>query len=111
MTMHKKIKLSDLDVLMFDIDGTLCNQESEDYLKAQPILKRIEMINELKTQGKYIKLFTSRGVRSGKDWTSATSIQLKSWGLSYDELIFGKPHYDLFIDDKSVYSEDFPWIK
>jgi len=110
MIKRNSIKLSDLEVLMFDIDGTLCNQENEDYLKAQPISKRIEMINNLKSQGKYIKLFTSRGTKSGKDWTSETSLQLKSWGLSYDELLFGKPHYDLFIDDKSVYSEDFPWI-
>ena len=35
--------------------------------------------------------------------------QLKGWGLNYHELIFGKPSYDCFIDDKAFnYSEN--WI-
>ena len=32
-----------------------------------------------------------------------TSRQLKSWNVMYDELIFGKPSFDLLIDDKSLY--------
>ena len=29
--------------------------------------------------------------------------QLKSWKLNFDKLIFGKPSYDLFVDDKSIF--------
>ena len=33
------------------------------------------------------------------DWTTLTKQQLKDWGVMYNKLIFGKPSYDLFIDD------------
>ena len=29
--------------------------------------------------------------------------QLKKWGLNFHELKFGKPSYDIFIDDKSLF--------
>ena len=29
--------------------------------------------------------------------------QLKKWNIKFNKLIFGKPSYDLFIDDKSIY--------
>ena len=32
-----------------------------------------------------------------------TKIQLKKWKLKYHELIFGKPSYDIYIDDKSIF--------
>ena len=111
MRILDQTELMNLKTLMFDIDGTLCNQVKGDYLKATPFIERIKKINDLRENGMYIKLFTSRGITSGIDWTIQTKQQLASWGLEYDELIFGKPHYDLFIDDKSIYSEDFPWIK
>lgn len=31
-----------------------------------------------------------------------TVSQLKKWGVRYHKLIFGKPTYDLFIDDKNM---------
>lgn len=109
MRILDRIGTINLKTLMFDIDGTLCNQEENDYMKATPFIERIKKINDLSKNGIYVKLFTSRGITSGKDWTIQTRQQLDNWGLNYDELIFGKPHYDLFIDDKSVNSEDFPW--
>ena len=30
-----------------------------------------------------------------------TQQQLKEWGVRYHELIMGKPHADMFIDDKA----------
>ena len=30
-----------------------------------------------------------------------TLYQLKSWNLKYNEVIFGKPSYDYFVDDKN----------
>ena len=36
--------------------------------------------------------------------------QLKKWGVKYNELILGKPEYDILFDDKSFcYNED--WFK
>ena len=96
-------------VYCFDIDGTLCNQVSEDYLRAKPMPERIDKVNELYRAGHTIKLFTSRGSVSGMDWEQQTRSQLESWGLLFHELILGKPHADVYVDDKSVNPDDFIW--
>ncbi len=36
-----------------------------------------------------------------------TKQQLDDWGCKYNELIMGKPHADLFIDDKGINCDDF----
>lgn len=37
---------------------------------------------------------------------SKTIKQLNDWGLKYDQLVMGKIHYDLLIDDKALNSSD-----
>lgn len=96
-------------VYCFDIDGTLCIQEREDYRRAVPYASRLERVNSLFRAGHIIKLFTARGSRSGKDWESETIAQLDEWGLQFHELILGKPHADFYIDDKAVHSDAFDW--
>ena len=39
-----------------------------------------------------------------------TKNQLKKWGLDYHKLVMGKPSYDLFIDDKSLFFKN-EWVK
>lgn len=96
-------------VFCFDIDGTLCTQTSGDYKLALPIVERIHFVNNLYRKGHVIKLFTARGSRSGLDWSRFTEEQISSWGVLHHELIFGKPHADVFVDDKACNSEDFSW--
>ena len=36
--------------------------------------------------------------------------QLKKWKVNYHEVIFGKPSYDIFVDDKSLFF-DKNWSK
>ena len=36
-----------------------------------------------------------------------TTDQLDEWGCKYNELNMGKPHADLFIDDKGINSDTF----
>lgn len=98
-----------MTVYCFDIDGTICDQVDGDYISATPFLDRIKRINELAALGHTIKVFTARGSKSGIDWTLATKDQLDGWGLVYHELIMGKPHADLYIDDKAIHSESFSW--
>jgi ribonucleotide monophosphatase NagD (HAD superfamily) len=93
----------------FDIDGTLCEQKSKDYSLARPFPERVAKVNSLYEQGNTIILFTARGSQSGIDWTKVTLAQLKSWGLRYHELITGKPHADVYVDDKAVNPEHFDW--
>lgn len=88
----------------FDIDGTICStDESHDYKKAKPFLDVIRKINELFYKRNEITLFTARGGTSGINWHEFTKQQLEEWGVKYHKLIdFGKPNYDIFIDDKAI---------
>ena len=51
--------------------------------------------------------WTARGTTTGLDWRKVTEEQFLKWGVKYHELKFGKPNYDLFIDDKNINSERF----
>lgn len=93
----------------FDIDGTLCSQESSDYRLALPYHDRIEAVNRLFADGHEIVLFTARGSKSGLDWREVTEQQVNSWGLRHHELILGKPHADIYVDDKALHPNDFEW--
>ena len=44
---------------------------------------------------------------SGADWFQFTLEQLDGWGVKYHGVKLGKPHYDLFIDDKNINSEKY----
>ncbi len=46
---------------------------------------------------------------TGIDWREITESQFERWGVKYHDLNFGKPAYDLFIDDKNINSED--WLE
>lgn len=95
-------------IIYVDIDETICTSpESRDYSKAIPIMKNIEKINELYDAGNTIVYWTARGTGSGIDWREVTEKQFKSWGVRYHDLKFGKPIYDLFVDDKNINSERF----
>jgi uncharacterized HAD superfamily protein len=85
-----------------DIDGTICDQElGKHYSLSKPYKERIEHFNELFDQGHEIHYWTARGQQSKIDYTELTKQQLKDWGVKYTSLKLGKPHYDLWIDDKS----------
>ena len=89
--------------LVIDIDGVIASLVLEgDYSRAKPIKENINYINKLKINGVKIVLFTARGSMSGKNWRNLTKNQLKEWGVLYDELLFGKPAGDLYIDDKAA---------
>lgn len=91
-----------------DLDNTLCTTNNKDYKNATPIQQRIDYVNNLKKEGHKIVIWTARGSLSGIDYKEITINQLKSWSLEYDELLMGKPDYDIYIDDKS-YNVEFVW--
>jgi len=91
-----------------DIDETICRYESDrNYPDALPIEENIEKINDLYDSGNTIVYWTARGTTTGLDWREVTEKQFSKWGVKYHELKFGKPNYDLFIDDKNIGSERF----
>jgi mannose-6-phosphate isomerase-like protein (cupin superfamily) len=91
-----------------DLDNTLCYTENSNYIGCVPIYDRIKKVNALKEEGHYIVIWTARGATSGIDHSVLTKKQLKDWGVKYDELMMNKPHYDIYIDDKS-FNVDTVW--
>tara|TARA_X000000368_G_scaffold419078_1_gene422141 strand:- start:10817 stop:11113 length:297 start_codon:yes stop_codon:yes gene_type:complete len=92
----------------FDIDGTICTQNSTEYDSASPFLDRIDKINNLYDAGNKIIFYTARGFVTGIDWEIVTKKQLKKWNVKYHELYFGKPAADVYIDDK--HKDIFEWF-
>jgi|TARA_B110001454_G_scaffold171641_1_gene162514 hypothetical protein len=95
--------------IFVDIDGTICSiKEDHNYLEAKPFPDRIKEINRLYDNGHIITYWTGRGGSTGFDWKNNTIMQLEDWGAKYHNLIVGdKPHFDLYICDKSVNSESY----
>lgn len=97
--------------ICIDIDGVLCTlrQPEETYGQVRPLPGAVEKLQALKAAGHYLILNTARHMatcnsnvglvvaRQGKtliDW-------LAEHGFVYDELWFGKPHADVYIDDNA----------
>jgi dTDP-glucose 4,6-dehydratase len=86
-----------------DIDGVIATLVGDlDYSQCSPNREVIEAINAMAEAGHRIILHTARGSSTGRDWRAVTESQLRQWGLRYDELFFGKPAADLYIDDRLV---------
>jgi capsule biosynthesis phosphatase len=98
--------------IVFDLDGVICElkKPSESYSEVSPKKKVIQKMRNLKDQGHYLIIHTGRHMRTcngdvakviekiGKiteDW-------LEKWNVPYDELVFGKPYADIYIDDLGV---------
>ena len=96
-----------MTVYCFDIDGTICITPESNYEESKPIHERIKIVNKLFKEGHEINFFTARGAATGQDWRDLTESQLKQWGVMYHKLIMGKPHADVFIDDKAVSDSSF----
>lgn len=97
--------------IFFDLDGVICKTYLNDYKKSRKIQASVKIINKLYDKGFWICIYTSRFMgRSNekiylakKKGYNFTKKQLKSWGVKYHLLKFGKPSYDLFIDDKTLF--------
>ena len=90
-----------------DLDNTLCITIDSDYINSKPIEERIRYINKLKDEGNIITIWTARGSTTGIDHRELTEKQLNEWGAKYDNLLMGKPNYDIYIDDKSFNVDTF----
>ncbi len=99
-----------IKIICFDIDNVICKTIGNEYKKSTPIKKNITKINKIYNSGFYVKLFTARFMGRSKEnmklakkrGYEMTKKQLKKWDVKYHELIFGKPSFDLFVDDKSL---------
>ena len=105
-------------IICFDIDNVICKTNKNHYKTSKPKLNTIKVINNLYDGGHFIKLFTSRYMGRSKEKANKakkraekiTIKHLKDWGVKYHKLIFGKPSYDVFVDDKAI-RFDKMWLK
>jgi len=98
--------------IVFDLDGVICDlkKPSESYSEVNPKKKVIQKIRNLKEQGHYVIIHTGRHMRTcDGDVTKViekigkiTEEWLTKWNVPYDELIFGKPYADIYIDDLGI---------
>ncbi len=98
--------------ICLDVDGTLCelNSRHDDYETVRPLPHAAESIRRLRAAGHYIILATARHMKTcGANVGLVIARQgqtLIEWlhrhGIEYDELWFGKPHADLYLDDKAM---------
>lgn len=101
--------------IVFDVDDTISKTENGDYINAIPDIEVINKINDLYNQGFEIYLYTSRGMLSCNNDINKAEIKNKdiliSWlnnnNVKYNEIIFGKPLADLYVDDKAMNIQDF----
>jgi len=112
--------IKDSNVIIFDIDGTLCEglQQGQTYLDILPKKKMIEKLKEYKEKGYYIILATSRNMRSyegniGKINANTGRILfqwLEKHDIPFDEIHYGKPwcgHNGFYVDDKAIRPDEF----
>ena len=96
----------DHKIFLIDIDNTICRTDESNYRWAMPIYENINKFNEIFECGHEVNYWTARGAVSGENWDDFTTKQLAFWNVKYDNLLMGKPHYDIWIDDKALNIED-----
>jgi len=106
----------------FDLDNTLVTYPlvAGDYSTVRPIHSTIELVRRLHSEGHTIIIHTARRMLTHKhnvgavikDIGRTTFDTLEKFDIPYDELIFGKPIADVYIDDRSVnpYKSDYMFM-
>ena len=94
--------------ICFDLDLTLCT--GKPYATAEPLEGAVELCRRLRAEGHTVIIQTARGAGTASynpglqlaTIGRMTLEQLDCWGLEYDEIYFGKPSADVYVDDKSL---------
>lgn len=96
----------------FDLDNTLVSfpKIKNDYTSVEPIKENIKFLKYLKKMGNYIIIYTARRMKTHnsnkgklmKDIGKITFDTLEKFDIPYDEIYFGKPYADFYIDDLAI---------
>ena len=106
--------------ICIDLDGVICElkQKDQTYLDVAPIEGAIEKIKRLKEAEHYIIINTARHMKTcGSNLglinariTKMTLDWLEKHDISYDEIYFGKPWAQVYIDDNAFRFNDWSSI-
>ena len=104
--------MNDRKRIAVDLDGTICETKRPDqnYSEVLPLPGAVESLQQLKASGFYIVVYTARNMRTcnnnlgaiTKNQAGIVTNWLKRYSVPYDELLFGKPWVDWYIDDKAI---------
>ncbi|MBI5003533.1 NTP transferase domain-containing protein [Candidatus Kaiserbacteria bacterium] len=97
--------------ILIDLDGTICElrKKGQDYSDVRINPQAVERLRTLKAAGHYIILQTARHMKtcSGDQGQVVAKIGKKTldWlarhEIPYDEIYFGKPYADVYLDDNA----------
>ena len=103
--------------ICFDLDGTICENKlgNQSYADLKPLNGAVEVLKDLKEDGHYIIILTARNMKTyenniGKVIANQSKVVidwLNKWEVPYDELHFGKPVADIYVDDKGYKLENW----
>lgn len=98
--------------ICFDLDNTLVSypEISGDYSSVKPNTKTIRICQHLKNLGYHIIIYTARRMKTHNSNVGAciadigqlTLDTLEKFSIPYDEIHFGKPYADFYIDDLAI---------
>jgi capsule biosynthesis phosphatase len=97
--------------ICIDLDGVVCDlrRPEQTYADLDPLPGAAEHLRSLRAAGHYVILHTARHMKTcdgnvGKVVARQGLVTLQ-WlddhGIEYDEIHFGKPHADVYIDDNA----------
>lgn len=97
--------------ICIDLDGVICSikKKGETYMDVSPLEGAIEKIKGLKESGHYIIINTARHMKTTESnlglinarITKITLDWLDKHEIPYDEIYFGKPWAQVYIDDNA----------
>ena len=98
--------------ICFDLDNTLVSfpKIKNDYSSVEPIYDNINLLKYLKKFGHTIIIYTARRMKTHKgnlgkinaDIGKITFDTLSKFDIPFDEIYFGKPYADVYIDDLAI---------
>lgn len=121
-TVERDVRKRAPKTYVFDLDGTICvpNNQFPDthrrYRQATPVDHVVAYMRRCRADGIRIVIHTARRmVTHGGDVTEViadvgqvTRDWLARHDVPYDDLVFGKPYGDVYVDDKAVRPEELP---
>lgn len=98
--------------IAIDLDGTISPTKEPDqrYDDLQPLPGASERIRQLRSAGHYIIILTARNMSTCegnvgkvvKNVGKLTLDWLEKFNIEYDEIHFGKPNAEVYIDDRAL---------
>jgi len=103
--------------ICIDLDGVVCRlrEPGQNYADLEPVPGAVEKIRALKAAGHYVILATARHMKTCEGNVgqviarqgAVTLDWLKRHQIPYDEINFGKPHAQVYIDDNALRFESW----